>query len=285
MIFRGSQALRAGLLTRAQLRGPAVTGLFRDVYADAGTTVTHPVRCRGATLVLPADAVITGRSAATIRSCPLARAHDAVEVVAPLQRRITWRDGIDLRRTGVARSESEPWYGGRIATPLRMGLDLALDRPLPDAVADIDAVLRAGLVDRDELAALVARRSDRGIVAARRAVGLTDVRAESRPESKVRVWLVLAGLRPVPQYWIEDASGPIARVDLAFPEHRLAVEYDGEWRNDQLWALNHDRERLNRVHALGWDIVFVTRPLLATPSKMIYTVEAALRASSGRPRS
>jgi len=77
----------------------------------------------------------------------------------------------------------------------------------------------------------------------------------------------------------EDRSGRLARVDLAFPERKVAVEYDGEWRDGQLWALNHDRERLNRVHAAGWDVVFVTQPLLANPRKMIYTVEAALRAA------
>lgn len=69
----------------------------------------------------------------------------------------------------------------------------------------------------------------------------------------MRVHLVLAGLEPVPQYWIEDGSGRIARTDLAFPERKVAVEYDGQWRDGRLWALNRDRERLNRVHGAGWD--------------------------------
>src|ERR1700712_5144150 len=55
MVFRGSEAVAAGLLTRGQLRGPSVKRLFRDVYVDGRTTVTHEVRCRGATLALPAD--------------------------------------------------------------------------------------------------------------------------------------------------------------------------------------------------------------------------------------
>lgn len=108
-----------------------------------------------------------------------------------------------------------------------MTLDLLLDRPLPDAVADLDAVLRAGLVTLPQVAAMVEQRSDKGIVLARRAVQLTDLRAESRPESRVRVWLAMDGLYPEPQYWIEDCHGRLARVDLAFPEHKVAVEYDG----------------------------------------------------------
>jgi hypothetical protein len=39
-----------------------------------------------------------------------------------------------------------PWSEVAIATPLRTTLDLLLDQPLPDAVADLDAVLRHGLV-------------------------------------------------------------------------------------------------------------------------------------------
>jgi hypothetical protein len=52
----------------------------------------------------------------------------------------------------------------------------------------------------------------------------------------------------------------------------------GQWRDGELWALNHDRERLNRVHAADWDVVFVTNTLLANPVKMVSTVYAALGA-------
>jgi hypothetical protein len=224
MPFRGSEAVAAGQLTRAQLRGPRLTRLFRDVYVTSGTTVTHEVRCRGATLFLPADAVITGRSAAVVRGAPLADADDRVEIIAPLGRRIARRDGLDLRRNDIASGESMPWQAGRLATPLRMALDLALDRPVPVAVADLDVVLRRGLVDAAALTELVHSRSDRGIRDARLAVSLVDPRAESRPESQVRVLLVLAGFDPVPQYWIEDGDGRIARSDLAFPDYKVAVE-------------------------------------------------------------
>ncbi|HVL85309.1 MAG TPA: hypothetical protein VM367_13625 [Pseudonocardia sp.] len=279
-LFLGSDAVAAGLLTPDQLRGPGVRRLFRNLYAPACVRVTHELRSRGATRILPADAVVTGRSAACVRGVQLAYPDDPVEIVAPLARRLVRRSGIDLRRTEVEPDESVPWAWGRLATPLRMALDLLLDRPLPKAVADLDAVVRAGAVDLAEVAALVRARSDRGIVAARRAVALADPRAEVPPESEVRVWLMLAGLEPVPQYWVEDASGRIARVDLAFPAQRVAVEYDGQWRDGQLWALNHDRSRLNRVHAAGWEVVFVTAPLLARPARMVAEVEGVLRSRS-----
>jgi hypothetical protein len=228
-------------------------------------------------LALPEGAVITGRSAATVRGVPLCWPEDPVQVVAPLEMRIGYRAGLTVRRTEIEQDDWEPWVGGRLASPTRMALDLLLGRPLPDAVADLDAVLRAGKVGRSAVERMVAARSDNGIVLARQAVSLSDDRAESLPESRMRVLLVLDGLAPVPQYWIVDADGErIARVDLAFPEHKVAVEYDGDWRDGESWALNRDRDRLNRVHAQDWTVIFVTAPLLRDERRMIRTVRAAL---------
>ncbi|MGH3785642.1 MAG: hypothetical protein ACRDRG_03635 [Pseudonocardiaceae bacterium] len=83
-------------------------------------------------------------------------------------------------------------------------------------------------------------------------------------------------MHPEPQHWIEDSRGRLARVDLAFVEQCVAVEYDSAWREGELWSLNRDRERLNRVRATGWKIVFVTAALLRDPARMVATVRAAL---------
>lgn len=179
--------------------------------------------CAGAGLALPPSAVITGRSAATVRGVALARTNDPVEALVPLEARVVHGSGLAVRRTVVGPDEWIPWSGVRLATPRRMALDLLLDRPLADAVADLDAVLRGRFVTLPEVRAMVEQRCDRGIVLARHAVQLADPRAESRPESKVRTWLVLDGLHPEPQHWIEDSRGRLARVDLAFVEQCVAV--------------------------------------------------------------
>src|SRR3989440_2415045 len=104
-----------GVLTADQLRGPQFRRLYRDVYLPAGIPVTHPVRCEGAALVLPPAAVITGRSAATLRGIPLARATDPVEIVVPLETRIARRTGLDVRRSDITAAEMEPWSGMGLA--------------------------------------------------------------------------------------------------------------------------------------------------------------------------
>lgn len=273
-VFRGSEAVAAGVVTRDQLRGPQFRRLFRDVYVPAATRVTHQVRCEGAALILPPTAAITGRSAAALRGTTLGFDDDPVQVIVPLETRLARRNGIDVRRNEFSSVECAPWRGVNLASPLRMGMDLLFDTLLPDAVADLDAVLRAGLVDRTALEQMVAKRHDRGIVAARKAVELADPRAESLPESRMRVWLVLADLLPEVQYWVGNY-----RVDLAFPLQRLAVEYDGQWHGDWL-KVGPDRERLNDLQAIDWDVVFVTAKLLRDPKRMVHTVDAALQSRS-----
>lgn len=279
-VFCGSAAVAAGVVTRGQLRGPLAKRLFRDIYVRSGTKLTHEVRCRGATLALPDGAVITGRSAATVRGVRLAWPEDDVNVLAPPEMRLGRRTGLDVRRSGIEPDDSEPWAYGRLAAPMRLTLDLLLGRALPDAVADLDAVMRAKLVDRGAVAAMVAGRSDNGIVDARRAVELANPLAESLPESKLRVVLELAGLHAVPQFWISDATGRLVRVDLAFPDLRVAIEYDGDWRDGDRWALNRDRDRLNRVHAAGWYVLFVTAPMLRDERSLVRAVHHALRSQS-----
>jgi hypothetical protein len=86
----------------------------------------------------------------------------------------------------------------------------------------------------------------------RRVAALADPRAESPPESLVRVLLTLGGLpRPVPQYVILDQGGRfVARVDLAWPEVRLAGEYDGAYRPAE-WNGEHPWRALRRVQRGG----------------------------------
>ena len=69
----------------------------------------------------------------------------------------------------------------------------------------------------------------------------------------------------------------MARVDFAWPEHRVAVEYDGAWHAEP-GQFARDRQRLNRLQAAGWRVVFVTAADLHRPGKLVVRVAAALAA-------
>lgn len=271
-VFRGSDARRAGLVTKGELRGPKYRRLFQDVYVSADVPVDHALRCRGAALIVPPEAVLTGRSAATVRGVPLAKTNDPVEFVVPEKNRFGPVQGIHVRRTEVKRNESRAWHGIRIARVKRIALDLVL-RLSPRrrgwvmrhriAVPDLDAFIRSGLVKRRALFPLFAGRRNRGIRLARSALWLSDPRAESLPESELRVVMHFGGLRPTPQYVVWLRNRRKVRLDLALVEDMVAAEYDGRWHLKPEQRAK-DIERRGQLEKAGWRVVVVHAEHLAT---------------------
>lgn len=96
--FRGSDAVRRGLLTRDQLRGSTWRKLLHDVYADAELPDSHRLRCRAAALVLPPGAAVTGRSAVCLDALPLGAPSVPVRVVLPASLQFQW-NGCRITRT------------------------------------------------------------------------------------------------------------------------------------------------------------------------------------------
>ncbi|MGY2084654.1 endonuclease domain-containing protein [Blastococcus sp. SYSU DS0539] len=111
-------------------------------------------------------------------------------------------------------------------------------------------------------------------MAASRADGL----AQSPQETRLRLLLDRSKLpRPVAQYEVRDAGGFVAFVDFGWPEHRVALEYDGVWHGAPQ-QVGKDRRRLNRLTAAGWTVVFVTAADLRDPVALVARIAAALRA-------
>jgi very-short-patch-repair endonuclease len=280
-VFLGRDAVAAGLLTPDELRGPAVRRVLRGVYSPAVVPTSHELRCAGAALVLGPGSMLTGRSAATVLGVPLASAADPVEVLAPEGHRTGLRAGLLVRRTTQLPVSTTTWRGFPVAPPERIAFDLSARHPLPTAVAHLDAFVRHGMVDLVSWRRQLERLRQHDVVAVRRAAELCDPRAESLPESRLRVVLALAGIETVPQHEVR-ADGRTYRLDLAVPSHRLGIEYDGTWHalREQL---DRDRQRLNALAAAGWEVVHVTADLLATPSRAVSVVRAVLLRSGRTP--
>ncbi|WP_410604435.1 endonuclease domain-containing protein [Amycolatopsis sp. lyj-90] len=287
-IFRGSEARKAGLITASRLRGPSVRRLFQDVYTRTDVEVTHELRCRGAALLAPPEAVLTGRSAATVHGVALANPGDPVEMVVPEKHRFGPIDGIKIRRTEVKPEESKPWNGIRIARRSRIALDLLLRlsprksgwvRRLRIGVPDLDQFMRATKLTDLHLNGEFYGRRNRGIRLARHALRLSDPRAESPPESEVRIVLAAAGITATPQLEVFSRTGHfIARLDLGDEKFQVAIEYDGRWHNTPKQQA-YDRKRRRRAEAEGWRFVIVTAEDLANDLRDV--VEAVWRARRG----
>lgn len=152
--------------------------------------------------------------------------------------------------------------------------------PMEDLVAAGDWALSQGDTVSDlDAAARRARR--RGAVALREAVQLVRPGAESPRETAVRLVLLRAGLpEPHLNWTLCTADGVfVARLDMAYPDHRVAVEYDGRQHADAD-QFRRDADRWRSIAREGWTLIRVVAHHLETPMQdIVAPVRHALRAA------
>jgi very-short-patch-repair endonuclease len=277
-VFRGSSVIAAGRLTRGQLRSGAWQRLFRDVYACTSLELTHEVRAVAAARLLLPGAVVSGRSAAVLWGVEAAGAERDVELTVPSGSSACSVPGVRVCRRDLDPAAVRLRARTRTTTPEATAVDVGRERgAIEESVAVVDALVVAG---RAELAAIrraAASAVGPGCRRARRVADLADGRAGSPQETRLRLLIQSSRLpRPVAQHEVRDADGRfVARVDFAWPEHRLALEYEGAWHGAPQ-QVHKDRARLNRLTACGWRVVFVTAADLHDPIRLIARIAAAL---------
>ncbi|MFC0008015.1 endonuclease domain-containing protein [Micromonospora siamensis] len=309
-VFRGSDVVRRGLLTVHQLRSSAWARLHHDVYADARLERDHGLACRAVALRLPPGVPIAGPSAAFLHGVEHAAGFDDdVHVSAaygsPLRSRRGLRVHTSLRQpspalagatrvsvAGASPSTDQvlPARPPELSAPARSAPALAAWETAAwlepvRAVSIVDALLARGLTSRDGLADAAEQNIDRpGASRARWVFDLADPGARSPAESQLRVRLVLAGLpRPVARHPVRLPAGAVLHPDLAWPELRVAVEYDGHRHSDPDQP-HRDRRRLDPLVGAGWLVLHVTsRRLRQDFPAVVQEVRAALLSRGWRP--
>ncbi|NEM05226.1 DUF559 domain-containing protein [Geodermatophilus normandii] len=275
-MFRGSSAVARGLLTENELRGPAWQRVFRDVYACTTVDLTHVLRARSAAVFVVPGAVVTGRSAAALWALDLAGPEEDVELTVPPDRPASRVLGVRVRRAALPAGQVTRRYGVPVTTAAATAVAVAANGRLDEAVVVLDRFVAARVVDLATVREAALAVTGRGCRQVRTAVALADGLAGSPQETRLRLLLHRSALpRPVAQFTVRDDSGFVARVDFAWPEERLAVEYDGLWHRDPV-QFAADRHRLNRLTAAGWRVVFVTADDLRRPAELLARIAAAL---------
>jgi hypothetical protein len=276
--FRVTRSGGAGL-TRGQARS------VRFASPSTGVRLVRhlPPDAYRAAAVLGAglDALLTDLSAARHWRAPLplwlAEEPGTVTVSRPAGGSRPERGDTRGRRVLLPSGHVTMLGGVRITTPARTWLDCAAHLPLVHVVAMGDHILRLGLADEADLRDIVVwapRR--RGIVTARAALPLLDPRSESPRESVVRAHLMLFGLpRPVCNLDVFHDDVWLARVDIAWPEARLAVEYDGMGHLDEAQR-RRDAWRRNALQRAGWLVITLTADDLRHPELMCRRIAEAL---------
>jgi hypothetical protein len=231
----------------------------------------HGLKARAAALLVPPGGAITGVSATWLWGARLASVDDSVDVLTPPGDRLGVIEKIRTRASPIPDHDVVSVAGVPVTTPLRTAWELALRLDLVEAVTYCDALAAQGL------GGYLSDRTGRyGCRIAGRVFGMVDGRSESPQESRLRIHMALAGLpSPVPQFEVRVHGEFLARVDFAWPDLKVAVEYDGLWHADGD-QLIRDRARLNRLQAAGWYIHHVTSRDMANIQQTVEAIRKLL---------
>lgn len=97
-----------------------------------------------------------------------------------------------------------------------------------------------------------------------------DGRAESAMESEARLVMIEGGLpRPELQYTIAGRHGQTWRVDFAWPDARVAAEYESiDWHAGRTEMIR-DKERFAGVQEVDWIVIpIVVSDVRVYPDRM-----------------
>ncbi|GGK15512.1 hypothetical protein GCM10010124_05330 [Pilimelia terevasa] len=276
--MRVGAAVAAGV-PAGVLRGPRWRRLLPGVAIGSDVPLDYRTWCEAAALVLPAGGVLAEWTAAFLWGAAEPPRSGRVAVAVPPDRRLTAHARLAVRHSPVPEADRATCAGLPVTTPLRTAFDLARRLPLGDAVATLDTFTHRALVSLPALAAYAAARAGwPGLPGLRAALALAEPLAESPMETRLRLLLCQAGLpRPVAQHEVRHGALR-TRLDLAYPDRRLGLEYDGGHRRDRATSAR-DLRRAHALHLAGWTLLRFTAPdLLARPARTLATVRAALLA-------
>lgn len=273
-------AREAGITDR-QLQHPAVVRLSRDTYLPRAVAGEPSGRLAAVLLTAPPGAVVSHATAAALWGVEIplqAEPSGRVDLTVPMSSRSESRRDRRVHRTPLPEQDCTRRGALPVTTPARTWRDLAglLARPALLAVTD---QFLARWVTREELAGqLRSRPSGRGSARARDVLPIADPRAESPMESVLR-WLVHEAGLPAPdlQYVVRDDTGSVlGRADLAWPDRRVLVEFDGDVHRERN-VFVRDLRRQNRLVAAGWTVLrFTSADVLGRPADVVAEIRRAL---------
>lgn len=263
--FTSSDAAACGV-SRKRQRQPDLAIPSRGIRVPLGGDATTCANLRTYTALDDAS-TLTHHSGARIWSLSLPgwmqedwRIHVARERGASKPRRrnvighrLTFKPGEVVIRDGV-----------RVTSPARTWLDLACLLNVDELIAAGDSAVvahgpefpvpKAPLATIADLRRMVASHPGmRGMKTARLALPEIRVGADSPQETRMRLILARTKLgEPVLNHVIRNGWGqPAVWPDAAYPEYRLALQYDGGHHSDPVQA-TRDRKRKEATERLGW---------------------------------
>lgn len=247
--FLGSEAVAQGAVSRHRLG--RCRRIYPDVYLPDDQPATLRDRIEGAWLWSRRRGIIAGLAASALHG---ARWVDDDVIIEMLLRNGRPPSGVIARNEAVA--DDELTFVGRIpvTTPARTAFDLARHLPRGQALARMDALMRATPFNRERVLKLAERYPGaRGLLQLREVLPLVDGGAASLKESSLRLLLMDAGF-PVPttQIPVHLNYHLFAMLDMGWEEYRVAAEYDGDQHRTDRREYVRGERRQRTLPQLGW---------------------------------
>lgn len=270
------QALASGILAQP----------WRGVVLHAADSLKLAARAEAALLAVAQPAVLSGATSVALHGISVAEGTD-IHVTVPYERRVKSKPGLVVHQGIYAPADVVELDGLAVFSLDRALADFLCDGDKRTAFAALDEAMRGLPPDhcrklrenvRDRV---VDRRDKRGIHRALVLLDLATGKAESPPESILRLIVVEAGF-PVPdaQHEIMTIDGRRLYVlDMAWPARRIALEYDGFAAHEE--RRGYDEERDQRMAGRGWITIRATAADLRDPSRILKELSDAFRLRSG----
>ncbi|MFI5054046.1 MAG: hypothetical protein ACHQDE_06760 [Acidimicrobiia bacterium] len=237
--------------------------LFDGIYRLTGAPCSWHGTVLAASWAGGPRAVASHRTAAELWQFA-GRRQDIVEITCPRWRR-SQRPNLVVHETkALTPIDAATVDGIPVSSVPRTLLDLGAVCTRLTVEMAVDNALRRELVDATELRKLLARlgRSGRNGVGVLRSI--LDERAGRAPTESERETLLLDVLRknglppPVVQFEVREGGAFVARLDAAYPDAKIAIEYESYEHHTGKLALVRDSARRNRLIAVGWLVITAT---------------------------
>ena len=168
----------------------------------------------------------------------------------------------------------------RVASPVDAWVQLAGTLTEHELIVMGDALVRkkrplATMVELE--GAVVDQGRRRGARALRAAAARVRPGTASPPETELRLLIIAAGLpEPLVGCEVHDNGYFVGTPDLAYPEFKVAIEYEGEVHRVDLKTFRDDIERRERFEDAGWRVIRVTADHLLRPNALVDRIRFAL---------
>lgn len=267
-VFTRAQALEAGcregLIDRRLATGFWIR-LHRCVYIRADAPRLPGQDVLAAVLACGAPAAASHRTAGFVWGLEGVTPPRRPQVLTVAPRHLCV-PGVVVRRSRTLRRPDIVVVGAVPTTSIpRTLIDLAGELDGDHLEDALDDAIRRGAVRAESLLRRLEKGRTRGVLGVGTLRDLLLVRVgrrvgESRPENALRRLLVRSGVgEPEVQYVVRDGRGRfVARVDLAYPDARIAIEYDGFRHHTGRKRLSRDSWRQVDLEEAGWVVRRIT---------------------------